>query len=269
MKKQSKIGGHLPVNEGLRYVPMNVRALDYQCAQVMISHDNGYEARHFEDSAVVEFKRRMRETDLYVHFPYMINACERAPKRRGFYKMVFRRHFKESIRLGAKGVVVHIGSRKGMTEELAEEAVVMFLKEVMQEGPTILLETDAGSKNGSKVGSLEFIARVLARLGGEVRMCLDTEHLYARGVDLWDSDVRSDVLRKYGKWINLVHLNAPDPEVELGSHRDRHNTPFEEFEKDSEPMIRDFATRYPVILERSSLAVQKLDRQYVRKALEK
>jgi len=128
----------------------------------------------------------------------------------------------------------------------------------------VLFENDAGSKNGSKIGSPDFIEYVLARLPrAQFGMCIDTEHLWARGINMWDAEVRTEFLNHYGKLIELVHLNAPDEGVELGSFIDRHSVTFQEFKLDSSPMVTELVTKFPAVLERKSLVVIERDVNYV------
>jgi endonuclease IV len=100
-----------------------------------------------------------------------------------------------------------------------------------------------------------------------IRMCLDTEHMWARGVNLWDETVRQEFLDEFAGLIELVHLNVPDHGVLLGSHIDRHNVPFEErSDLKHEGLIQDLA-QWPLILERRSLSVQESDNRFVREVL--
>ena len=80
---------------------------------------------------------------------------------------------------------------------------------------------------------------------------------------LWDTKVRAKMIKDSRDLIGLVHLNAPDKDVELGSYQDRHNSPFSSFRLDSEALVIDLVKRYPCILERRSLAIQKLDSEYI------
>lgn len=217
--------------------------------------------------------------DLYVHAPFRLNPCD--PKRLGWYLKNLRNCLSFADAVGAKGVVLHPGSRGEETEDMAKTYLLEFIRRVkMKWEGLLLLETDAGSKKGTRVGSLDFLVKVCedwdghpVRLADEpietsVKICLDTAHLYARGVDMWDNTVR-DALVMAGvyDWVGLVHLNVPDPEVGLGSSLDRHNTAFKDYSRPSSAMICDLVRKFPVILERSSLEHQRLDMLSIRLAL--
>lgn len=94
-------------------------------------------------------------------------------------------------------------------------------------------------------------------------MCIDTEHLYARGVDLWDQKLRSEFIDNYGHFIELVHLNAPDEGVALGSFVDKHSMTLESHTSPSDGLVKDLVGRYPAVVERRSLVVSEKDVAYV------
>lgn len=266
-----KLGGHLSIAEGLRYAPVNARAMGYTCFQTMLSVGGDYRPFQIEQAQLDEFKKLMFGLDLYVHMPYLINTCEGAAQKRGFYRATFMKFYRLAGLLGAKAVVVHPGHKKDLEERIALSNTVHFIERLLEEGtgPYILIETDAGSKNQSAIGSLEFIDEVLTQVGdARIRMCLDTEHLWARGVNMWDAAVRASVLSKFGKWVELVHLNGPNPGVELGSRIDRHNSTFKEFKAfDSRGLVKDML-EFPCVLERQSLALQREEVRYIVKAMQ-
>jgi len=260
-----KLGGHLSAKDGLRFVTVNARALGFTCIQTMLGDPDGLQPFVIEDQTADEYKRRMRGIDTFVHLPYILNPCEEIPRKRNFYRAVVRRYLRTANMLGAKGVVLHPGFKKELTEKTALKNVVGFLESVVEDDlPTVLVETDAGSKNGSAVGSIGFCHEVVRKMGTDkVRMCLDTEHVWARGVNLWDERIRKIVLEEEEDIIGLVHLNCPDKEVLLWSYIDRHNSPFASFKLNSDSMVRDLVARFPCVLERRSLSVQKQDLEYI------
>lgn len=267
MTKRLNLGGHIGMADGLRHLVMNTRALDYTVVQTMLGDPRGYEPLEIPGAAASRLKEMLYGVELYVHLPYVINPCEGVPQRRGYYKTVFKKYCTAASNLGAKAVVIHPGYKKELSEDTAFLNLVQFFNTTFSEdwNLKVLLETDSGSKNGSCIGSLEFIAKALDTFdSGHFGMCLDTEHLYARGIDMWNKESRTGVLTKYGYRIQLVHLNSPDPEVGFGSHLDRHNTSFEDRpEWDHKGMIEDLI-QYPLVLERRSLAVQEQDARFIR-----
>lgn len=265
-----RLGGHIPSTEGLSFVVAAARGLQYREVQTTLGDPRDYLPAEVPEETARTFRKMAYDLVTTVHLPYVINPCEDAPSRRGYYKHAVKEQRTQLELLGARRAVLHPGFKKSLTEQKAFDNLLRFVDETWPEDLQIelLLETDSGSKNGSAVGTAEFIRTALETLErGNVRMCVDTEHLYARGTNLWDRDVRRQFLEEFGHLISLVHLNVPDPEVKLGSFLDRHNTPFEErTDLAHEGLIEDLA-HLPMILERRSLTVQTLDNLYVRRVL--
>lgn len=262
-----RLGGHLRSSDGLRFLVMNARALDYNIVQTMVGGERDYSPQEIRAADAAELKKMLYGVELVVHLPYILNPCEADPRRRAMYRRTFKSYCEAAAAIGARSVVLHPGFKKELSESHALRNLAKFLEDNIEEwNLKILLETDAGSKNGSAIGSLENLNEVISALDHpDVAMCIDTVHLYARGVDLWQKEVRQKMLSEYGHQIKLVHLNSPDPKVTLGSHLDRHSTPFEDRpEWDHKSMIEDLA-HLPLILERKSLAVQEQDARFIRR----
>jgi len=269
MDKKLKLGGHMSASDGLRHVVLNSRALQFDQVQIMLSNGRDYKPYDFEAGTTEEYRKVSFGLNTYVHLPYVINPCESRRQRIGFYKSAFRQHCQLANELGARAVVLHPGFKKELSEDEARDNLVEFLDSSWNEDwrIKILLETDAGSKNQSAVGSPEFIQTVLKELNQEpFAMCIDTVHLYARGIDLWNQRVREKFLDRYHSAIKLVHLNSPDPIVLLGSNRDRHNTAFADHKWDHKSLFKALM-RWPLILERRSLAIQAEDAKFIRDQL--
>lgn len=269
---QRRLGGSLRALDGLRHVVLNARALGFSALQVMLGSGQDYRPMEITDDDSEEYRKMTYGIATYVHLPYVINPCDDAPRRRGFYTKAFKNHCAMASSLSARGVVIHAGFKKDFEEEEALTNLVRFVDKAWDSnwGMKLLIETDAGSKNGSAIGSIENLMWVLERLDYEdVAICLDTAHEFARGRNLWDDETRQRFLRRFGRSIHLVHLNVPDVGVELGSHLDRHNTPFigrEDLEHKG--LIRDVTAGFDTILERRSLAIQEEDLLFIKAALE-
>jgi len=265
-----RLGGHLKASEGLGFVVSTARGMEFNHVQIMLGAGTDYEPTEINDETIDEYKKMAFGITTTVHLPYVINPCEDAARRQGYYKRSMKKYLEAATAIGATYAVLHPGFKKELTEKQAYDNLVKFLDDCWSPDYRIqlLLETDAGSKNGSAIGSAEFIQEVLrnTQIPG-LGMCIDTEHLYARGVNLWNNAIRDEFLQTYSTYIKLVHLNVPDKEVSLGSFLDRHNTPFID-RKDlaSPPMIKAFA-RWPMILERRSIVAQQQDSLFIREVL--
>lgn len=263
-----RLGGHLSAKEGLSHVVLAARALGYDAVQIMLGGQHDWKPYNVEASAINAFRNLTVGMDVYVHLPYIMNPCAEG-RLRTIGIATYKKYEVLATALSARAMVIHPGFKKELAERDAYRNGVGFVENLLKDARLqILIETDSGSKNGSAVGSMEFIERMIRDLGDEkVGMCLDTCHVYGRGVDLWEPEVLKGVVGKYGKRIRLVHLNVPDSDVELGSHRDRHNSSFETYPRSSELLVKTLSM-WTMIMERRSIAVQKDDAKYVRKVLQ-
>lgn len=266
MEGKIKIGGHLRSGEGLKHVPLEARALGYGLVQIMLSDELAWNPMRIGDADAAEYRKMMYGITTYVHLPFIINPCAEEDNKRNYSRVVFRKFASAASSLGVKTLVLHAGFKKEQTDmqalQIAKKFFVGLLKDDMD--IEILLEVDSGSKNGSRAGSLEFCCTLIRELRmPELGLCLDTAHLFARGVDLWDERERDNALVVCGRHLRLIHLNVPDPNVELGGNLDRHNTAFADYPRDSSGLVSRMLD-WPCILERRSLAVQEQDMSYIR-----
>lgn len=262
-----RFGAHLSSPDGIRYAAVNARALSIEALQIMVGEGYSWSPFKMSDQTINEFRKLAYGLAVYVHLPYSINPCiGKGSPHFNIQKAVFRKYMDVSNAIGATAVVLHPGYKKELSEEASRTNFVRFMDDASATLPPVkvLFETDAGSKNGSKIGSPDFIKFALDRLPrANFGMCVDTEHMWARGVDLWDDSIRAEFLDQYCKMIELVHLNAPDEGVELGSFIDRHSCELASFAKDSSALVVDLVNQFPTVLERRSLVVVEKDIEYV------
>ncbi|MCU1489540.1 MAG: apurinic endonuclease Apn1 [Acidimicrobiaceae bacterium] len=136
--------------------------------------------------------------------------------------------------IGAKGLVLHVGSHRGAGLDGCLAGIGAALREALEatEGRLgepacpLLLENAAGT--GGTVGrSFEELALLLEAAGGDQRLgvCLDTQHLFASGVPFGTIEEADAALAALDAAVGLerlacLHLN--DSKVPFGANRDRH-----------------------------------------------
>lgn len=165
-----------------------------------------------------------------IHIPYTLNL---AAANYGFHRVTIREFILDLIeadKLGAKYLVTHMGSHKGLTERKGLLRIVKALRNILKAtekiGTEILLENTAGSGCwlGYKFSHHKFILEQLewpARLG----VCLDTAHVWAAGYKIDDAEGLENILSEIDqtagiKRLKVIHLN--DTKEKLGSLHDRH-----------------------------------------------
>jgi apurinic endonuclease APN1 len=106
--------------------------------------------------------------------------------------------------------------------------VVQAMKEILAQTPKnqfLIMENAAGS--GQIIGdSLEELGYFYKQVNSNrLKICLDTQHLFATGVNVADYDLFNQWLKQFDQIIgidNLVCMHANDSKTELGSKKDRH-----------------------------------------------
>jgi deoxyribonuclease-4 len=174
-------------------------------------------------------------THTFCHATYLINLA--TPDKDLYEKSVacLISNLSTGRGMASSGVVLHVGSHKGSGFETALPQMAEAFKRALDEADPapegvkdcpILIENAAGS--GDAVGrSLDEIQALIDATGGDERigLCIDTQHLWASGIDYSKPHAASKLVHDIDMRIGLdrlrcFHLN--DSKIELGGNRDRH-----------------------------------------------
>lgn len=229
-----RFGGHLSTGGQLLQALTQAQELDFNCFQTFIGPNTGYWPNNYSKQTTEQFREVKQRSEMVVaaHSNYFINFCSTegdGAKRRASIKSVLTQ-LELCGRLGIDYLVVHPGSHKGDGEKRGYRSLVDACLEIMEAKPraTLLLENTAGG--GSTMGKLEWLVDVVAEVKsstklfdiGSIGLCFDTTHAWAEGHDMTKDTVRNHLIGLIAPHVEWVHFNMPDPKVDLGSHRDRH-----------------------------------------------
>ncbi|MDE3083017.1 MAG: deoxyribonuclease IV [Acidobacteriota bacterium] len=170
----------------------------------------------------------------FAHATYLINLASADPELYEKSVAALTHNLSVARGMGAAGVVLHVGSHKGSGFDEAIGRVTAGLRRALEgasEAPDgvdcpILIENAAGA--GGTVGrDFAEIEAIIAALDGDERLglCVDTQHLWASGVDYSSVEGTAALLAEIDARVGLsrlrcLHLN--DSKIELGGNRDRH-----------------------------------------------
>ena len=166
---------------------------------------------------------------LVTHASYLVNMASTDPELLRKSVEVLSDNARSASKIGARGVVVHLGSHKGAglssRMQILREALMRVL-DSFDGSCRILLENTAGA--GGSIGTtFEELAWVIESLDGDERLgvCLDTQHLFASGVAYATIVEADDVVGRLAstlgiKRLGCIHFN--DSKVPLGALKDRH-----------------------------------------------
>ena len=168
-------------------------------------------------AATLGFIGKMR-AKIYVHSQYIINLCAKTDDN--WHTDLLIRNLQITRAFGGKGVVVHVG--KSVKQPLAEalEAMRTSIATAIEHATSdcpLLLETPAGQGTETLTDMKEFLDFVESFADPRLRICLDTCHVYACGVQ--PLDYIQAALQRPGL-LKLIHFN--DSHGGCGSCVDRH-----------------------------------------------
>jgi deoxyribonuclease-4 len=174
-------------------------------------------------------------TDTFCHATYLINLASADAELYEKSVECLVNNLSVARGMAASGLVLHVGSHKGAGfEEVVAQVARAFERALEDADPApegyrdcpILIENAAGA--GGTVGrSLEEIEALIGACDNDERLglCIDTQHLWASGVDYSSVAGTKKLVKEVNDRIGLerlrcLHLN--DSKIELGGNRDRH-----------------------------------------------
>jgi deoxyribonuclease-4 len=227
------LGAHVSSAGGINTAIDRAQALKATAVQVFTQSPRMWKPTAHSDQAVALFRQRRAEAgvgSVVCHATFLINlaATDDATYHRSLRALSTT--VEVGHRIGAEGVVFHVGSHLGRGLDAAMHQIVPGLEIVIGEraagGPWLLLENSAGHQGTIGV-TIDELARIIDELGRPpgVGICLDTCHLFASGIDITTPEGIDGLLAEVDQRIGLdrlrcLHVN--DSKLPFGSNRDRH-----------------------------------------------
>jgi deoxyribonuclease IV len=242
-----RFGAHVSSSGGISKAIGRGVALGCESLQIFTHNPRTWRPIKHSDEEIVAFRASAEEAAIgpvVSHGLYLINLG--APDRdvptgppgkpavamRNIYRMSVEslvQHLTTGHRLGLAGVVLHVGSFKGSTEEESIERIGAGIAGAFAaaEGDTcVYLENTAGA--GDTIGRTFAQLRAVADAVGvpeRLAFCLDSQHLFASGYPIQEDGGIDRVLADFDDVLGMdrlrcLHLN--DSKVGFASNRDRH-----------------------------------------------
>jgi deoxyribonuclease-4 len=234
------VGAHVRGGGALADVVDRGVALGAEAVQIFTQSPRSWRPARHDAAAVAGFRERWASQQdavqaVFCHASYLVNLATSDPELLARSEAALAANLQLATAMGADGLVLHVGSHRGSGLAGCMDQIVAALARALESagdppggrGPCpILLENAAGA--GGTVGrDFGELASILAALdaGDRVGVCLDTQHLWASGVDFGGPEEAEAVLDELEERIGLarlrcVHLN--DSAVPRGANRDRH-----------------------------------------------
>jgi len=224
-----RVGAHVSSQGGVLRVPERAQMRGATTAQCFLSSPRAwrFRAQQVDRDQLAAASRAHDIVGIFAHAPYLINLAASDQGLRERSAALLGQTVGEASRLGLAGVVWHPGSHRGVGVDDAIDRWARALRPILAQLvlPTPLyLENTAGG-GGSLGRTPEELAhlRVATNAPEQVRIAIDTQHLFAAGYDLRDRVVRRDLVAelkaRFGT-IDVIHVN--DSLSGCGSLADRH-----------------------------------------------
>ncbi|MDO8625887.1 MAG: deoxyribonuclease IV [Candidatus Magasanikbacteria bacterium] len=226
-------GAHVSIAGGIFNAPLNAAAIGCEVFQMFTRSPHGGLVKPITPEVAALFKTNMAlcaQSECYIHAPYFINYASANNRIRYGSISVIRQELERGTLLGAKYVMVHLGSYKDLGAKEGFKQLVEGLDKTLNgyRGSTeFLIEITAGA--GQIIGdTFEEIAKIIyhSKLKKyNIGVCYDTQHAFASGYDCRTPAQVEKTLRDFDKIIGLNKLKlvqCNDSKTEFGSHHDRH-----------------------------------------------
>ena len=226
-----RIGAHVSAAQGLFRAVENAQRIGAECFQIFGSSPRQWKVRLPSEDSVAAYRRSYEISDLgpvVLHAAYLANLASPIPQVRIQSTESLAGHLAIAEKIGALGLVFHVGSGKGVPEEKAYGWVATGMQEVLKKvsGTSLLImENTAGG--GHRLGGLDDMRAILERAGGDKRIgvCIDTAHAFESGLLRYTKkDIRRyfDELERSIGLDRLTAIHANDSKTPFDSHLDRH-----------------------------------------------
>lgn len=225
------LGVHVSTSGGLHEAVKRAKGVGCETFQIFTSNPKGWEFKVRSEEEILEFKNSAREAGIDTIFGHMIYLTNLASNNPYIYTNSINSLISGLVlaeKAGLTGVITHIGSHGGRGSKDGVERVSNALKQALlttESKVPVILETDAGP--GSHMGAtFKEIGQIIKKVGSDqVKVCLDTCHVYAAGYNVSTDEGLEKTLAEFNAEIGLdrlvvLHLN--DSKGTLGSHLDRH-----------------------------------------------
>jgi deoxyribonuclease-4 len=227
------IGAHVSTAGGLAKAVGRGVETGSEGIQIFNQSPRMWRPTSYSDDDFAEFREAIAASPLEavaVHAIYLINCAskERDVKRSSQHALEHALRVGDGI--GAIGVVLHAGARKGEPHRAAVRRAGKAIRSAIEgsDGCPLLLENTAGTQ-GPLGRNFDELAELIDEAGGNGRLgaCLDSCHLFASGFEIRTAEALDQVIDEFDAKVGLERLrclHVNDSKVGLGANRDRHAT---------------------------------------------
>jgi len=232
------IGCHASITPSILAGLQYVQSIGANAAQIFLGSNRSASMKtktKFTPEDILEIRNFLTTSKmiLIIHTIYLFNLCKGQPSS-GKIKWMHANIWHDmhyGAKLGAKCVVLHLGSRMKIPIQEALNNLISNINHILHKAPPgiqLALETAAGA--GSQVGyTLEELAEIWngVKHNGihRVGICIDTAHIFVAGEDISTIEGIKDYMHRFNSligWSHITNFHINDSRYPLGSRHDEH-----------------------------------------------
>tara|TARA_Y100000590_G_scaffold418260_1_gene518833 strand:+ start:70417 stop:71271 length:855 start_codon:yes stop_codon:yes gene_type:complete len=226
-----KIGAHVSTAGGVDKAIDRASLIEAEAVQIFVSSPRGWTFKPLDSATIDLFREKSFKSSInpvVFHGIYLVSlgTDNQENLEKGVQSLI--NYMTVSEQLDALGVVFHAGSHKGRGFDAVFDQAVNTLERILSQSPNnryLILENSAGMGD-HLCSSFYEIGRILRALESpNLKICLDTQHVFAAGYAINEKSGLEQMLDEFDKHIgldNLVAVHANDSKTPLGSSVDRH-----------------------------------------------
>jgi deoxyribonuclease-4 len=226
------IGIHIDSDiNNLNKSTLEVKKVGGNCIQLFVSVMNK-KHKEYDNFRLFLDKNNIK---CIVHASYTIN-CSQNWNEHSWWTKQFIEEIKCANRIGAVGIVIHLGKQLELSKEEALNnmySVLLYVhSETLSHQTPIFIETSTGQ--GSEIcyqleDLAHFYRKILSHknniIKNRFKLCIDTCHIFSAGYDIRNENTVEQYLDKFNELIGLEHvklIHLNDSKNDIGSKLDRH-----------------------------------------------
>jgi len=221
-----RVGAHVSISVGLDKAAAKIKAMGGNALQIFSSSPRMWLAELPNKEQVKKIKDQCQQDKIwpvFIHAKYLVNLVSDNPEIKQKSWLSLKHDLIVAGMIGAEGVIVHLGSHKGLGFKAVEFDLIKQIKTLFEQVDNkaeLIIENSAGQK-GKLCSQLSDIGLILKSVNNtRLAWCLDTCHAWAAGINFgktWENNMmQNDLVRR------LVCLHINGSRDEFGSGRDRH-----------------------------------------------
>ena len=225
-----ELGAHVSAAGGVDKAVGRAVSIGAEAIQLFASSPRGWKFRPIPDEKAESYKAKVASEGIgstFLHGSYLVNIGGKPELVEKSIGSLIN-HMNAAAQIGAKGVIFHSGSHKGVGFDAVFEQAIGALEQVLEntdDDVQLIIENCAGM--GAQIGaSFAELGRMIKAVDSpRLTICLDTEHAFAAGYNIADPEGIEKSMAEFDAEIGLdklVVVHANDAKVEFGSGIDRH-----------------------------------------------